>query len=174
MNQRFARHWKLSGCAGRFGTWRAIVAAICVALSSIGSGFEAQAHSQNWIWINGSVTIPSYVSGSAGVCGTPGLAGTANVPGGRSYASSWIDSAGHLWLFGGYGYDCTGAAGSLNDLWEFDPQTEQWTWIGGTYTVGGKGGAAGLYGALGVSAAANAPGGRDSASSWTDSEGHFW
>lgn len=151
-----------------------MAAAICVAVASIGSGFESQAHSQNWIWIDGSATIPSYVSGSAGVCGMPGLAGTANVPGGRSYASSWIDSAGHLWLFGGYGYDCSGTAGSLNDLWEFDPQTEQWTWMGGANMVGGRGGAAGLYGAPGVSAAGNAPGGRDSASRWTDSEGHFW
>ena len=33
------------------------------------------------------------------------------------------DSAGNLWLFGGYGYDVNGTLGNLNDLWEFNPTT---------------------------------------------------
>jgi hypothetical protein len=33
--------------------------------------------------------------------------------------SSWIDSSGNLWLFGGYGYDSTGALGYLNDMWHW-------------------------------------------------------
>ena len=37
--------------------------------------------------------------------------------------STWIDSSGNLWLFGGYGYDSTGQLGYLNDLWQYDPST---------------------------------------------------
>jgi len=45
------------------------------------------------------------------------------VPGARNSISSWIDSSGNLWLFGGYGYDSTGNVGYLNDLWQYDPST---------------------------------------------------
>jgi hypothetical protein len=52
------------------------------------------------------------------VYGAPGTA--SGIPGARGDAVSWIDSAGHLWLFGGYGYDSTGTvAGGLNDLWVY-------------------------------------------------------
>lgn len=34
---------------------------------------------------------------------------------------SWIDRAGNLWLFGGYGYPSTGASNYLNDLWKYEP-----------------------------------------------------
>jgi galactose oxidase-like protein len=50
----------------------------------------------------------------------------------RSNAASWIDSAGTLWLFGGSGIDSTGAAGILNDLWQFTPSTGTWTWVSGS------------------------------------------
>ncbi len=37
-----------------------------------------------------------------------------------------------LWLFGGFGIDSTGESGLLNDLWEFNPSTLEWTWMGGS------------------------------------------
>lgn len=151
-----------------------MAAAIWVAALWLGIGLEARAQSRSWTWIGGSATLPSYVIGAAGLCGTAGAPASSSVPGGRSHASSWMDNEGRLWLFGGYGYDCAGNAGSLNDVWQFDPQTQHWTLIGGVATVSGNGGAAGIYGKQGAAAAANIPGGRDSASSWTDSDGHFW
>jgi hypothetical protein len=42
-----------------------------------------------------------------------------NVPGSRYDAASWSDRNGHLWLFGGYGFDSIGSPSSLNDLWEY-------------------------------------------------------
>jgi len=45
------------------------------------------------------------------------------VPGARSSFSSWIDSSGNMWLFGGYGYDSSGDLGYLNDLWQYNPST---------------------------------------------------
>jgi Galactose oxidase, central domain/Kelch motif len=82
------------------------------------------------------------VSGSArknmpGVYGLADVSAADNVPGGRSNAVAWIDPAGTLWLFGGYGIDSTGALGTLNDLWEFTPSTGLWTWASGSVTATG-------------------------------------
>ena len=41
----------------------------------------------------------------AGTYGVIGQASSTNIPGGREFAVSWIDSSNDLWLFGGYGYD---------------------------------------------------------------------
>jgi hypothetical protein len=43
------------------------------------------------------------------------------MPGSRLDASGWTDSSGHLWLFGGQGYDASGnyISGHLNDLWMY-------------------------------------------------------
>jgi Galactose oxidase, central domain/Kelch motif len=84
----------------------------------------------------------SRVSGSArknmpGVYGLAGVSAADNVPGGRSNAVTWIDSAGTLWLFGGYGIDSTGALGTLNDLWQFAPATGLWIWVSGSVTATG-------------------------------------
>jgi hypothetical protein len=84
----------------------------------------------------------SRISGSArknmpGVYGLADVSAADNVPGGRSSAVSWVDSAGALWLFGGYGIDSTGARGTLNDLWQFAPATGLWTWVSGSVTAAG-------------------------------------
>lgn len=99
-----------------------------------------------------------------------GVAATGNVPGARGPDAGWIDSSGNLWLFGGSGLDSTGTSGALNDLWEFNPTSNQWAWMNGSDTVNG----AGIYGTLGVAAAANDPGARAQGTGWTDSNHHFW
>ena len=60
---------------------------------------------------------------TSGSYGTLGTSSVSNAPGGRDSISTWIDSSGNLWLFGGYGYDSTGQLGYLNDLWQYDPST---------------------------------------------------
>jgi N-acetylneuraminic acid mutarotase len=140
--------------------------------------WEFNPQANQWTWMGGSKTVGSN-GGQSGVYGTLGTPAAGNIPGGRGGASSWIDSSGHLWLFGGSGFDVNGTNGSLNDLWEFNPNpneptTNQWTWMGGSKTVGSNGGQSGMYGTLGTPAAGNVPGGRVSASSWTDSSGRFW
>jgi len=67
--------------------------------------------SGQWTWVGGMDT-----ANNAGVYSTPGSPG---VPGGRFSPASWIDGAGKLWLFGGYGVDSAGASGNLNDLWVY-------------------------------------------------------
>lgn len=46
--------------------------------------------------------------------------------------------------------------------------------MGGSSTIGNHGGQPGIYGTLGSAAAANVPGGRYSATFWTDSNGQLW
>ncbi len=118
-----------------------------------------------WTWISGGNGV-----NAAGGYGTQTIASASNVPGARYSANSWIDASGQLWLFGGYGYDSTGTAGKLNDLWQYSPSSGQWTWVGGEIVVN----ASGVYGTLGTAATTNVPGARQAATSWTDSSGNLW
>jgi N-acetylneuraminic acid mutarotase len=118
-----------------------------------------------WTWVSGMKTV-----NNPGVYGTKGTAAVGNVPGGRFYATSWIDASGNLWLFGGEGFDSTTGFSNLNDLWKFAPNTGQWTWISGSSTIS----AIGVYGTLGVAASTNMPGARQVAVSWTDASGNLW
>jgi N-acetylneuraminic acid mutarotase len=132
--------------------------------------WEFNPATNEWTWISGSST--AYPSA---VYGTLGVAATSNVPGGRASAVSWTDSSGNLWLFGGYGYASSLTKnGQLNDLWEFNPASKEWTWVSGENPAGSTGVVPGVYGTLGVAAASNLPGGRGSSVSWTDSSGNLW
>ncbi len=125
-----------------------------------------------WAWMGGSNSVPSSQQGVAGVYGTLGTAAAANVPGGRTQAVSWVDSSGNLWLFGGWGLDANVAdqPSELNDLWEFNTSTTQWTWVGGSNAVN----ATGAYGNQGSASAANVPGARYLGNAWADSSGNLW
>ncbi len=118
-----------------------------------------------WTWIKGAQTINPL--GTYGTLGTPG---SANTPGGRTAAVTWTDTSGKLWLFSGAGYGAAGNTGFLNDLWRYDPAAGNWTWIKGASAPD----ASGTYGTRGNSAAANTPGGRCQAVSWTDASGGLW
>lgn len=139
-----------------------------------------------WTWISGSSTVTpaqgNLAGGQPGIYGTLQTAAASNVPGGRWGASGWIDGKGNLWLFGGSGFDANGETGDLNDLWQFNPSTGEWTWMSGSSTTmvtqfsngSGSSGQPGTYGTIRVPAAGNAPGGRDSAASWIDQSGNLW
>ncbi|MGA7830605.1 MAG: protease pro-enzyme activation domain-containing protein [Terracidiphilus sp.] len=123
-----------------------------------------------WVWMGGSNTIGSNDWAQPGVYGTLGAFAAGNIPGGRGYGMSWTDNSGHFWLFGGSGVDANGNNGDLNDLWEFNPSTNQWAWMSGSNSINQNG----VYGTLGSPAAGNVPGGRSSASTWTDTNGNLW
>jgi len=103
-----------------------------------------------------------------GVYGTGGT----SVPGARIGAVGWKDSAGNLWLFGGYGFDVNvgDAPGPLNDLWKFTPSSNEWTYVSGPETTNGSG----SYGAQGSGSSTTIPGSRYYASASTDASGNFW
>jgi uncharacterized repeat protein (TIGR03803 family) len=118
-----------------------------------------------WTWMGGSST-----AGAVGVYGSLGVPSTSNVPGEREGAVTWTDAQGNLWIFGGDSTDLNGSFGDFNDLWKFNPSAVTWTWISGANSRG----QVGVYGVQGSPAAANVPGARDSAASWTDSNGNLW
>jgi N-acetylneuraminic acid mutarotase len=117
----------------------------------------------NWTWVSGSNAI-----NHSGVYGTKGTAASSNIPGAREGQISWTDAGGDFWLFGGAGFDSTGAQDALNDLWMFDGTN--WTWVGGANTVRQTG----VYGTLGTASSSNVPGARSSAFAGIDSSGNLW
>ncbi|HTT04060.1 MAG TPA: kelch repeat-containing protein [Steroidobacteraceae bacterium] len=122
--------------------------------------------SGQWMWVSGVQAF-----GASGLYGAQGTAAVGNVPGARQAASTWSDSAGNLWLFGGYGYDAAGELGTLNDLWQYSSASGQWTWVSGA----SKFNADGLYGSQGIASVSTVPGARQAASAWTEaSSGNLW
>jgi len=118
-----------------------------------------------WTWISGSST-----PNSPGVYGTQGTAAAGNLPAARMGGSVWLDASGNTWLFGGLGLAAGSVAQEYNDLWEYNPGTDLWTWIGGSNAAD----VAGVYGTQHAGAAGNGPGARVSAVSWKDQAGNFW
>jgi N-acetylneuraminic acid mutarotase len=118
-----------------------------------------------WTWKGGTDAFQA-----TGIYGTKGVAAATNAPGARRGATSWTDASGNLWLFGGNGFDSTGASGYLNDLWKYSTTTNQWTWVAGSNLASSTG----SYGTMGTAALTNEPPGRVYAASWTDTSGDLW
>jgi hypothetical protein len=116
-----------------------------------------------WTWMDGSD-----LGGQTGTFGTLGTPSASNIPGARQGSATWVDKHGDLWLFGGNGYDSTGAQGHLNDLWKYSGG--QWTWVNGSNLASQMS----TYGTQGVAAPGNVPGGRYGETTWTDSSGNLW
>ncbi|MHB8303943.1 MAG: Kelch repeat-containing protein [Acidobacteriaceae bacterium] len=121
--------------------------------------------SKQWTWMSGGST-----ENTNGSYGTQGIASASNVPGGRIAAAGWIDSSGNYRLFGGYGYDAFGYLNLLNDLWEFNPISKEWSWVSGNNMVNESGD----YGTQGVAAASNVAGARNASASCADGSGNLW
>jgi Galactose oxidase, central domain/Kelch motif len=141
----------------------------------------------NWVFV--SSTVPSSdLLNQNGVYGTQGTAAAGNTPGGRQTGVGWTDASGNLWLFGGEGEDSTGTAnGVLNDLWEYNITSNQWTFVAGS-THANQTGNYGLQPLIGPADTASAagtvgltpvtagifPGSRWGATAWTDAAGNLW
>ena len=138
---------------------------------SLNDLWEFNPSTKMWTWMSGSSTVPSANGGQPGVYGTLGTASASNVPGGRAGSVSWTDRSGNLWLFGGGGFDSTDEGGWLNDLWEFNPTTKEWMWVGGSSVAAN---AMAVYGTEGTASPNNVPGGRQNSVSWRDSSGNLW
>jgi hypothetical protein len=115
------------------------------------------------------------ITDNYGVYGTQGVAAAANNPGGRLMGLCWIDNTNNFWVFGGYGYasgstaNSTGTQG-LNDLWKYDPITNNWTWMKGDSIPNPTN----VYGIQGVASPTNKPGNRSGTDQWRDAKGNLW
>jgi hypothetical protein len=141
----------------------------------------------NWVYVSAPVPGSNLINQN-GVYGTQGTAAAGNTPGGRQTAVGWVDAAGNLWLFGGEGEDATGTPnGILNDLWEYNIGTNQWTFVLGSTAANQDGvyslqpligpadttSAAGTVGLTGATPNLM-PGSRWGATAWTDKAGNLW
>ncbi|MES2797286.1 MAG: kelch repeat-containing protein [Bacteroidota bacterium] len=112
----------------------------------------------NWTWMSGDKLISQH-----GVYGSIGIASAANKPGARRSASVWQNSA-NLYLFGGEGYATdSNLAERLNDLWEYNPLTNEWKWLKGDNFIYSNS----VFGVQGIPKTNNKPGGRIKSISWT-------
>jgi hypothetical protein len=118
-----------------------------------------------WTWVSGSTT-----ANAVGVYGTQLASAAGNVPGSRWGPVGWTDAKGNLWLFGGWGYgsDATHGQGFLNDTWEYNATTGQWTWWKGSSNVN-QGGAYLQH----VSFVGNVPGARRGTALWQPDFLHY-
>ncbi|UWZ84835.1 Kelch repeat-containing protein [Occallatibacter riparius] len=140
--------------------------ALVVCAVFAGAAMQVSAQANQWVWMGGGSTYNPV----QGEFGTQGVPSAAHVPDIRAGAISWTDRSGSFWLFGGGNYSTLGLANTHNnDLWKYDPATNQWTWMSGSNTN-----APGVYGVQGVAAADNAPGSRESGAAWTDVDGNLW
>lgn len=117
----------------------------------------------NWTWINGDSQM-----NQNGVYGNLGIPSATSKPGSRSMMNAWTDSNGNFWVFGGQGYAQIGF-GRLNDMWKYNPVTNQWAWIHGSNLPDGNG----VFGSQGIPAPANVPNSRFSAANAFMNGGNF-
>lgn len=136
-------------------------------IGSINDVWRYNIANNEWTWMKGTNLEDEH-----GIYGTKGVSAPANNPGGRTSSVGWTDASGNFWLFGGDGWDAAtpGATGELNDLWQYNQTTNEWTWIRGNNTSNQNG----TYGVAGTSNPANDPGGRSGSIAWKDAAGTFW
>lgn len=87
--------------------------------------WEFDLTTNNWRWLKGSNQTNVF-----GVYGTQGVALENGGPGGRREAGAW-QVGNKVYLFGGEG-KAASTSGVLNDLWEFDLNTNNWRWLKGS------------------------------------------
>jgi N-acetylneuraminic acid mutarotase len=91
--------------------------------------WEFYPSTREWTWMVDSSTeslLDYGLHGQAGVYGSIGTPAPGNIPSSRFAAVEWTDSGGNFWLFGGSGFDADGKDGFPDDLWEFNPSTNEW------------------------------------------------
>jgi|GEM_PF-2428028 len=111
--------------------------------------------------------------------GDRGVPDRDNHPGRRSGATTWIDSEGTLWLFGGtavtdvyYNARVKGYESDVkNDLWKYDVKSDSWVWIAGDSDMGFHNT---RYTSREFSSPDDNPGSRLGATGWIDDKDHLW
>ena len=117
-----------------------------------------------WTWMKGSASL-----NGAGVYGTMGVPNPANTPPALYASIEFTDLQGRFWIYGGAGINFVSA-----EMWMFDPQTNNWTWVRGENSLAPTLPTA-VYGIQGVPSPLNHPGIRAyGTAGWTDLSGNLW
>ena len=107
----------------------------------------------------------SNTANQVGVYGVQGVEDPSNVPGARMIWCRWKDTYGNFWMYGGGNFTNT-----YNDMWRFNPTTNNWTWMSGSQTPNING----VYGTRCVTMPTNMPGSRlENRVAWT-LNGNLW
>ncbi len=134
--------------------------------------FCSIAYSQGglWTWMKGDPT-----NFATTVTGTPGVPSPSNFPQCRYSPTPWTDNNGDFWMWGGSSDEPVPPIGPgnhrINDLWKFDPVTNQWT-----YYTGDTGWTNVFnFGIQGVSSPLNSPPGASfGPPGWVDLNNNLW
>ncbi len=134
---------------------------------ALGSYGVSVAVSNEWIWQSGTQVWTTTSGIPPSSYGTQNVASGSNIPIARCGAISWTDSSNNLWMFGG-GVSLIGGGNCIpayyaNDVWSYNLDIQEWTWITGSSSTN----APGVY-------ASNVPGARYQASYAKDSSGNIW
>jgi hypothetical protein len=146
-------------------------------LSASSLSHLAYAQQGQWTWMSG----PNLFAATPGapVFGTQGIASPDNLPAVVGTATTWVDQQGNFWLLGGDGGMGGGSFSASNNLWKYDPDILQWTWMKGTgsmdnvfpYQMA-------IYGTQGIAADSVTPlgnhEGHDHHVAWTGNDGNLW
>ena len=117
-----------------------------------------------WTWMSGSNT-----ANNNGTVGTQCVPDTNNAPSARyENRMFWVDDDGNFWVYGGIRSDATSSI--VNDLWQYNPSTNEWVWVSGSLLANQPGN----YGTIGVSSPSNVPPGKFGGVAWRDTDGNLW
>lgn len=130
---------------------------------NLGDLWKYNIHLNQWMWIKGDT-----VGNGSSIYGTKGIEASSNTPGSIESATTWSDSSGNLWLFGGYS-----VWGKYHDaLWKLNVSNNNWVWLtGSNWPIQGLNN---QYGIKGIPSASNNPSARAGGVSWTDKNGNLW
>ena len=115
-----------------------------------------------WTWIAGSDSINAPGQYTSYCLQTQGAQPSARY---ENRTAQTNNCSNVFWTFGGFTN-----ANSINDLWNFNTQTNEWTWVSGSNASGSPG----SYGTINVPAAGNVPPARAGVCLWIDSKGQLW
>jgi len=121
-----------------------------------------------WAWMKGADTV-----NQTGNYGVIGVEDPANVPCARLSYSNLKDAQGNFWIFGGVFWQGPPIQMiyNLNDMWRFNPLTNNFTWMSGSNLADDSG----SYEALCAASLNNLPVSRfESRANWVDNCGNFW
>jgi len=121
--------------------------------------------SKMWAWMKGT-GVPN----DTGNYGIQGVSSVSNLPPCRGFGmASWTDTVGNLWMYGGLNYISN--FNSFNDLWKYDINTNNWTWINGSKIPNQPP----VRGVMGIPSPLNTPGARSEAvCTWIDDSNNLW
>lgn len=120
--------------------------------------------SGQWMWVKGSNT-----GNQNAVTSAMETFSASYTPGARVGSLGFKDTQGKFWIFCGIGFT-TGNSGYLNDLWKYDPVSNQWAWMQGSQLTLQNG----IFGTQGVPSIFNMPGSRIQTSGWIDNNNNIW